>query len=94
MIEAALWQFDTLPDPSRLVLGVNKLLGWYVGDGVYGDGPAFHWDYYNSYVIHPMLLQVLRVAAAKHHPVAKSLPLECERAVRYAETLERLITPE
>jgi rhamnogalacturonyl hydrolase YesR len=94
MIEAALWQFDTLPDPSRLVLGVNKLLDWYVGDGVYGDGPAFHWDYYNSYVIQPMLLQVLKVAAAKHHPVAKFLPLVRERAVRYAETLERLISPE
>ena len=34
---------------------------WYKGDGAYGDGPAFHWDYYNSFVIHPMLLDVLDV---------------------------------
>ena len=32
---------------------------WYKGDGMYGDGPQFHWDYYNSYVIQPMLLNVL-----------------------------------
>ena len=32
---------------------------WYKGDGVYGDGPEFHWDYYNSFVIQPMLLDVL-----------------------------------
>ena len=29
--------------------------------GTYGDGPAFHWDYYNSFVIQPMLLDVLDV---------------------------------
>ena len=34
---------------------------WYKGDGVYGDGPEFHWDYYNSFVIQPMLLDVLDV---------------------------------
>ena len=32
---------------------------WYKGDGIYGDGPVFHWDYYNSFVIQPMLLDVL-----------------------------------
>ena len=32
---------------------------WYKGDGVYGDGPPFHWDYYNSFVIQPMLLNIL-----------------------------------
>ena len=30
------------------------------GDGACGDGPEFHWDYYNSFVIHPMLLDVAR----------------------------------
>lgn len=28
---------------------------WYKGDGIYGDGPEYHQDYYNSYVIHPFL---------------------------------------
>lgn len=35
---------------------------WYKGDGIYGDGAEFHLDYYNSYVIHPLLLQVLKIA--------------------------------
>ena len=39
---------------------VREYQQWYVGDGVYGDGPHFHWDYYNSFVIHPMLVDVLR----------------------------------
>ena len=34
---------------------------WYVGDGIYGDGPEFHWDYYDSFVIHPMLTEILDV---------------------------------
>ena len=32
--------------------------GWYKGDGVYGDGEMFHWDYYNSFVIQPMYLDL------------------------------------
>jgi hypothetical protein len=27
----------------------------------YGDGANFHWDYYNSFVIQPMLIEVLAV---------------------------------
>ena len=38
---------------------------WYKGDGIYGDGPQFHWDYYNSFVIHPMLLDVLDACARR-----------------------------
>jgi hypothetical protein len=68
---------------------------WYLGDGVYGDGPEFHWDYYNSYVIHPMLLQVLRVSHKHGQPIGKaSLPRAMQRGKRYAEVLERLISPE
>ena len=68
---------------------------WYEGDGVYGDGWDVAWDYYNSYVIHPMLLQVLRVADEHDHELAdEALPRAMERAKRYAEVLERLISPE
>jgi len=95
MIQAALWKADRLKgDPGRLVSGVKTIDGWYLGDGVYGDGPHFHWDYYNSYVIHPMLLQSLEVAREKRHPVAEYLPVAIERAQRYAEILERQISPE
>jgi hypothetical protein len=75
MIQAALWQNNRLTgDPDRLVSGVKTIDGWYLGDGVYGDGPRFHWDYYNSYVIHPMLLQSLEVAKAKVHPRCRCTP--------------------
>jgi len=94
MIEAALWQLEGTADAAPIVNAVDKFQKWYLGDGIYGDGPQFHWDYYNSYDIHPMLLQVLRVAAAKGHPIARYLPVTLARARRYAEILERLISPE
>jgi len=31
---------------------------WYRCDGIYGDGPEFHCDYYNSFVIQPMLVDI------------------------------------
>ncbi len=67
---------------------------WYKGDGVYGDGPAFHWDYYNSFVIQPMLLDVLDVCRDEM-PAWKELAGRVElRARRHAAILERLIAPD
>jgi hypothetical protein len=66
---------------------------WYKGDGAYGDGPSFHWDYYNSFVIHPMLLEIAR--HAEPAPGGEKLKeLLLLRAQRYGEVLERLISPE
>jgi len=67
---------------------------WYLGDGTYGDGAEYHWDYYNSYVIQPMLLEVVRVCAEKHHPLGELRPKLLARAQRYAAVQERLISPE
>lgn len=95
MIEAALWELGADYEIQPIEEGVEKMAGWYLGDGIYGDGPDFHWDYYNSYVIHPMLLQVLRVAEGHGHSIeAQSLELATVRAQRYAEILERQISPE
>ena len=67
---------------------------WYKGDGLYGDGPSFHWDYYNSFVIQPMLLDVLDVVRDEM-PAWKELAARVdERARRYAAILERLIAPD
>src|SRR5204863_4396024 len=67
---------------------------WYKGDGAYGDGPAFHWDYYNSFVIQPMLLDVLAVLRDTA-PAWKELAVRVEeRARRYAAVQERLIAPD
>jgi hypothetical protein len=67
---------------------------WYLGDGTYGDGAEYHWDYYNSYVIQPMLLEVLRVCAQKKNSLGDLRPKILARAQRYAAVQERLISPE
>ncbi len=56
MVEAALHALDHPWDHMRVDYAVRQHLAWYKGDGVYGDGPSFHWDYYNSFVIQPMLV--------------------------------------
>lgn len=95
MIQAALWKYSGDADTKVIEDAVNTFTNeWYVGDGAYSDGPFFHFDYYNSFVIHPFLLQVLGVAQEKHHPLADSLKQVMPRALRYATVLERLISPE
>ena len=93
-IEAALWQFTGECDTNRIEYAVNRHMQWYLGDGTYGDGREFHWDYYNSYVIQPMLLEVIRVCAEKKHPLGALRPKIIARARRYAEVQERMISPE
>lgn len=103
MIEAALLKFEGEADMVRLEYALNKTDEWYLGDGMYGDGPNFHWDYYNSYVIQPMLLDILGVLKEKkaelggwnyrHRFIYQSNQF-LERAQRYAVIQERLISPE
>ncbi len=94
IIESAIWKFTGECDLKPVEYAVNKHMEWYLGDGTYGDGPQLHWDYYNSYVIHPMLLEVLKVCKEKGHKLGSNLPEALERGVRYAEILEHLISPE
>ena len=49
----------------RVDYALRQHAQWYKGDGVYGDGPEFHFDYYNSFVIQPMLLDVLDACARR-----------------------------
>jgi hypothetical protein len=93
-IEAALWQFAGECELKPIEYAVQRHEQWYVGDGTYGDGAEFHWDYYNSYVIQPMLLEVLRVCAEKKNPLGDLRPRILARARRYAVAQERLISPE
>jgi len=94
IIEAALWKLTDECEIAPIEKAVNMHVEWYKGDGVYGDGPNFHWDYYNSYVIQPMLLGALRICEEKGHPLAQHLPLTLVRAQRYASIQERFISPE
>ncbi len=94
MVEAFLLQFTGEYDPMRVDYAIRKHLEWYKGDGVYGDGEHFHWDYYNSYVIQPMMLDVLKVMISHHQGYERDYNLVLERARRYAAIQERLISPE
>lgn len=92
--EAALWDITGECNYKRLESGVNNLMGWYLGDGIYGDGKNFSWDYYNSFVMQPMLLDCVQVCAKKGDPLGAEYPLLLDRARRYAVIQERLISPE
>jgi hypothetical protein len=94
MVEAGLCLMDEPWDRLRVDYAVRQHQQWYKGDGVYGDGPTLHMDYYNSFVIHPMLLDVLRVTSRK---TAEWKAIEAEavvRARRYAAIQERFVSPE
>lgn len=94
MIEAGLSRMGQWWDPMRIDYSVRAVDSFYKGDGVYGDGPEFHFDYYNSFVIHPMLMAILdnisRVSSDWKHFTPKIM----QRAQRYAAIQERLISPE
>jgi hypothetical protein len=93
-VEAALAKLGARWDRLRVDYALRQHDQWYKGDGAYGDGPHFHWDYYNSFVIQPMLLDVLDVVRGES-TAWKDLAARAEaRARRYAAVLERLISPE
>jgi hypothetical protein len=94
MVETVLQMMGEETIPERLENCVHRMLGWYEGDGVYGDGSVFHWDYYNSFVIHPMLLDVLNVLKQKDNQFEALYNTELARARRYAQIQERLIAPD
>ncbi|MDR2955869.1 MAG: DUF2264 domain-containing protein [Prevotella sp.] len=83
-------------DYDRFVLDITirKMEEWYLADGWYGDGPEFSMDYYNSFVIHPMFIDILEVMEQKDMKGIISLDLAVRRMQRYNELLERMISPE
>ncbi len=94
MIEAALARMGEPWDHMRVDYAVRQHEQWYLGDGLYSDGPRFHWDYYNSFVIQPMLLDILGALGACHAEWAQLQAPVLRRAQRYAAIQERLIAPD
>lgn len=94
MIETFLLSIGETIDAPRIDNGIDQLTKWYAGDGWYGDGEAFHFDHYNGYVIHPMLVDILRVNVAKGRREQKEFDIAYKRMQRYATFLERYISPE
>lgn len=85
-------------DEYRVNSAIRKVEEWYTGDGWYADGPVFAFDYYSSYVFHPMYLETLqamidsgrytRIHYKKHYDRA------LKRTQKFSIVLERLISPE
>jgi len=94
MVESFLLFAGDQPDGLRMDLAVRKLMEWYKGDGLYGDGPDFHWDYYNSFVIQPMLVDVLKELIKHKKSYQATYETVLQRARRYAVIQEKLISPE
>ena len=96
-IECFLMKADAGPDNYRINSALRKIEEWYVGDGWYSDGPSFAFDYYNSYVIHPMYLECLEVVTdRKQNWIAtrERYDKALKRTQKYAQILERFVSPE
>ena len=94
IIETFLLSIDAPFDAARIDAGIDKIIGWYVGDGWYSDGVKFHFDHYNGFVIQPMLVTVLRVNVTKGRREKTLLDQAYKRMQRYASFQERFISPE
>src|SRR5699024_9502712 len=97
IVEAGILKFTGTCDMAPVDKAIDSHLKWYVGDGTYGDGSVYHWDYYNSYVIQPMFLEVLHELIEADVPnkekYEKDYKLVLKRARRYAYIQESLISP-
>ena len=96
-------------DAYRIKMGLAKVEEWYIGDGVYSDGPSFAFDYYNSYVIQPMYVECLEMIAARRpndgnlifsktndkiRGAKNRLQEVTKRMQKWSVILERFISPE
>lgn len=78
---------------------MRKVEEWYVGDGWYSDGPGFAFDYYNSFVLHPMYIEPLEIMTNAGKSKIWNAP-DCDynrakkRMQRFGMILERFISPE
>lgn len=94
MIETALFAFGESDwDRMRIDYAFQQHEQWYKGDGMYGDGPQFHADYYNAFVIQPMLVDMIRHLRGQGGWVSLEERI-MTRARRHAAIQERLISPE
>ena len=94
LTEGFLMKIGEQYDPARIQFALHKMKEWYVGDGWYSDGEKFSMDNYNSYVIHPMLVDLLAITSEKKMSSVEDYLTALKRMVRYSEFLERMISPE
>ncbi|MCL2692406.1 MAG: DUF2264 domain-containing protein [Rikenellaceae bacterium] len=94
IVDSFLLMIGEQHDAFAIDLTVRKIGEWYLSDGWYSDGSEFALDYYNSFVIHPMLLDVVEILAANRRRTPVDPDLALRRMQRYNILLERMISPE
>lgn len=94
MIEAVFCRLGQPWDRMRVDYALRQHAQWYAGDGFYADGPHLRWDYYNSYVIHPMLQDILATVSDQNRHWDALRQLHGPRMARLGVILERLIGPD
>ena len=92
MVEALIFKLTGSYEKEPVQYAFDRLESWYKGDGVYGDGPELAWDYYNSYVIYPMLMELHDIFPELSDKEQKDRLLL--RAKRYAALQEKMIAPD
>ncbi|MGN0058002.1 MAG: DUF2264 domain-containing protein [Phocaeicola plebeius] len=97
-IESFLAKVGADADEYRINSAIRKVEEWYVGDGWYADGPTFAFDYYSSYVFHPMYLETLQAMVDSKTRTridyAKYRERALQRTQKFSLVLERFISPE
>lgn len=93
IIETCKFKLTGKGDAMRIDCALEMHYNWYKGDGIYGDGDSFYMNYYNSYVIQPMIEEATRngegiIFDSKFRDrIVPSLK-------RYCEILEHMIAPD
>lgn len=97
-IESFLAKAGAAYDEYRINSAIRKVEEWYTGDGWYADGPSFAFDYYSSYVFHPMYLETLQAMkdakARTRIDYSKYYDRALKRAQKFSIILERFIAPD
>lgn len=91
MVEAFLVSIGEDFDGFAVRVAINKMNEWYIGDGLYKDGELFAFDYYNSFVIQPMYVEIIETLNNHKIHTSVSFDLALRRMQRFNDHIERLI---
>ncbi len=102
IIEIFLYKNQKIKVLNKTLFNLRIIESYYVGDGWYKDGPLFHMDFYNSYVILPFLITIYKELHLLNYQNQESLYIVNVKKLynksilkiqRQSEFLERLIGP-
>lgn len=98
-VESFLRKAGAQSDTYRIVSALRKVNEWYAGDGWYKDGESFAFDYYSSFVLHPMYLDCVSIFTSGGKKKVWNAPgvrydEALKRMQRFGIILERFISPE